>query len=54
MTSRAFPLLCLLPLAIFALTFLALPLARLVLGAAEGDAGWSVYLEILRTPRYMT
>jgi len=54
MTSRAFPLLCLLPLAIFALTFLALPLARLVLGAAEGDAGWGVYLEILRTPRYMT
>jgi putative spermidine/putrescine transport system permease protein len=52
MTSRTFVQLCLLPLAIFTLTFLALPLGRLILASGEGEFGWGIYLKILQTPRY--
>lgn len=54
LTDRGFLALCLLPLAIFALAFLALPLARLMIGAVEGADGWGIYLRILRTPRYLS
>ncbi len=54
MSSRQFVALCLVPLAIFALTFLALPLVRLVLASGEGEAGWGIYWQILHTPRYLT
>ncbi|MCG7629319.1 ABC transporter permease subunit [Epibacterium sp. MM17-32] len=54
MIQRHFLTLCLLPLAIFTLAFLAIPLARLVLAAGEGDAGWAIYLQILQTPRYLS
>lgn len=53
MTNRTFVLACLTPLFIFSIAFLALPLVRLFLASGEGDAGWSVYLEILRKPRYL-
>lgn len=53
MTVRPFVLLCLAPLAAFALAFLALPLVRLVAGSMEGEAGAAVYLEVLSSPRYM-
>ena len=53
MTSRNFVLLCLMPLLIFSMAFLALSLARLFLASIEGDAGWAVYLDILRKPRYL-
>nr|WP_246476239.1 ABC transporter permease [Roseibium litorale] len=45
---------CLVPLAVFTFAFLALPLVRLILGSAEGDAGWGIYLQILKTPRYLS
>ncbi len=54
MTDRLFVTLCLVPLAIFSLAFLALPLGRLFMGAVEGEAGWGVYLQILTTPRYLS
>ncbi len=54
MTTRQFVLLCLLPLAIFTLAFLAIPLARLILASGEGDDGWAIYLTILQTPRYLS
>lgn len=54
MTSRQFVMLCLLPLAIFTLAFLALPLARLVMSSGESEAGWGIYLMILQTPRYLS
>lgn len=54
MTPRQFLLLCLLPLAVFTLAFLAIPLGRLILASGEGDAGWAIYLQILQTPRYLT
>lgn len=53
MTERSFVLLCLLPLAVFALAFLALPLVRLFAGSLEGEAGAGIYLQILASPRYM-
>ncbi|MEO1468648.1 MAG: ABC transporter permease [Pseudomonadota bacterium] len=53
MTDRTFLALCLLPAAVFTLAFLALPLARLGLGSAGGEAGWGIYLQILQTPRYL-
>lgn len=53
MRRSLFPLFCLLPMGIFALAFLALPLMRLVLASSQGDAGWSIYWDILQTPRYM-
>ena len=54
MSQRQFLTLCLLPLAIFTLAFLASPLARLILASGEGDAGWAIYLQILQTPRYLS
>ena len=53
MTNRTFILLCLTPLLIFSIVFLALPLMRLFLASGESDIGWSIYLEILRKPRYI-
>ena len=53
MTNRTFVGLCLLPLMIFSLAFLALPLVRLVLASVEGESGWAIYLTILQTPRYL-
>lgn len=53
MNQRQFLSICLLPLAIFTLAFLAVPLGRLILASGEGDAGWAVYLQILQTPRYL-
>ncbi len=53
-TSRQFAALCLVPLSIFTLAFLALPLVRLVLSSAEGEAGWGVYVQILQNPRYLS
>jgi putative spermidine/putrescine transport system permease protein len=53
MSSRSFSALCALPLFVFALAFLALPLSRLVLASGEGERGWLVYLQILQTPRYL-
>lgn len=53
MSNRNFVLACLTPLLIFSLAFLALPLVRLFLASGEGDAGWAVYLDILRKPRYL-
>ncbi len=54
MTQRHFTLLCLLPLAIFTLAFLAIPLGRLILASRESEAGWGIYLQILQTPRYLS
>ncbi|APX13925.1 ABC transporter permease [Tateyamaria omphalii] len=54
MSQSQFLTLCLLPLAIFTLAFLAIPLGRLILAAGEGDAGWAIYLQILQTPRYLS
>jgi putative spermidine/putrescine transport system permease protein len=54
MTQRRFVMLCLLPLGVFALAFLAIPLGRLILASGESDAGWAIYLQILQTPRYLT
>jgi len=53
MTLQHFSLICLVPLAVFGLAFLALPLAQLFAGAVEGEAGWGIYLQILQTPRYL-
>ena len=53
MTDRNFILACLTPLLIFAIAFLALPLVRLFIVSGEGSAGWAVYLDILRKPRYL-
>jgi putative spermidine/putrescine transport system permease protein len=54
MTQHRFVMLCLLPLAVFTLAFLAIPLGRLILGSGEGEAGWAIYLQILQTPRYLS
>lgn len=54
MNTRLFPFACLLPLGIFSLAFLALPLVRLILASGEGDSGWGIYLQILQTPRYLS
>ena len=53
MNNRTFVMACLTPLLVFSLAFLALPLIRLFLASGEGDAGWAVYLDILRKPRYL-
>lgn len=52
MSSRAFVQICFVPLFIFVLAFLALPLVRLVSSSGQGDAGWGIYWQILTTPRY--
>lgn len=54
MRSSAFVKLCLLPLFVFTLAFLALPLIRLIMSAGESEAGWGIYWQILGTPRYMS
>lgn len=54
MSVRTFVFFCLIPLCIFTLVFLALPLTRLVLASGEGEFGWAVYLKILQTPRYLS
>ena len=54
MTDRSFLIACLMPLAVFVLAFLALPLARLMAAAVGGEAGWGIYLQILQTPRYLS
>ncbi|UES49518.1 ABC transporter permease [Roseibium aggregatum] len=53
MSDRTFVTACLVPLAVFALAFLALPLVRLVQASFESEAGWQIYLQILQTPRYL-
>lgn len=53
MTNRTFVMVCLAPLLVFSLAFLALPLVRLFLASGEGDAGWAIYLDIVRKPRYL-
>lgn len=53
MTNRNFVLVCLLPLLIFAMAFLALPLTKLFLVSGEGKSGWAVYLDIINKPRYL-
>ena len=53
MPNRTFVLLCLTPLLIFSIVFLALPLMRLFLASGESEIGWSIYLEILHKPRYI-
>ncbi len=53
MSNQQFLTLCLLPLAVFSLAFLALPLVQLTLGAASSEEGWGIYLKILATPRYL-
>ncbi len=54
MINRNFLLICLLPLLIFSLVFLALPLMRLFLASVEGESGWAIYLEIIQKPRYLS
>lgn len=54
MTRIPFATLCILPLAIFTLAFLAIPITRLVLASGEGVDGWAIYLTILQTPRYLS
>lgn len=53
MTNRSFVLACLTPLFIFSIAFLALPLVRLFLESGDGEAGWLIYFDILRKPRYL-
>lgn len=53
MRATTFLKLCFLPLFIFTLAFLALPLVRLVSSSAQSESGWGIYWQILITPRYM-
>jgi len=53
MTNRSFVLACLTPLFIFSIAFLALPLVRLFLVSGDSEAGWLIYFDILRKPRYL-
>ena len=53
MTNRSFVRTCLIPLLVFSLAFLAFPLIRLFLASVEGENGWSIYLDIIRKPRYL-
>lgn len=52
MDSRRFDLLLILPLAIFTLAFLILPLARLTLEAGSGPQGIGGFFVILTEPRF--
>lgn len=52
MRTRRFDLLLILPLAVFTLAFLILPLARLGVTAVEGERGAMAFLAILTEPRY--
>ncbi|MEL6481591.1 MAG: ABC transporter permease [Pseudomonadota bacterium] len=42
-----------LPMAVFTLAFLLLPIARLVAASGETEAGWGLYLDVLSNPRYL-
>ncbi|NMG41935.1 ABC transporter permease subunit [Chelativorans sp. ZYF759] len=53
MSSRVFVQLCFVPMFVFVLAFLALPLVRLVMSSGESPAGWAIYWQILATPRYL-
>lgn len=48
-----FSILCFVPLAIFSIAFLALPLVRLLVASVEGDNGFVIYGEIITNERYM-
>jgi len=50
--NRRFAILLLLPLAVFTLAFLILPVARLVLTAGAGEEGLSAFVAILTEARY--
>ncbi|MFC6790948.1 ABC transporter permease subunit [Methylobacterium komagatae] len=54
MRTRRFDLLLILPLVIFTLAFLVLPLVRLGAAAAGGERGAMAFLAILTEPRYRT
>ena len=54
MRDTRFDILLLLPLAIFVLAFLALPLARLTVAAGDGESGLMAFLAILTEARYRT
>jgi putative spermidine/putrescine transport system permease protein len=41
------------PMAIFAVAFLAVPLVQLAASAAAGEMGWGIYAQIIKTPRYL-
>ena len=53
MRSNAFVQLCFLPLIIFTLAFLALPLVQLFVSSGSGEDGWSIYWKVVTTPRYL-
>jgi putative spermidine/putrescine transport system permease protein len=52
MRNLRFDLLLLVPLAVFALAFLVLPLAQLVVTAGSGETGLAAFFAILTEPRY--
>ena len=52
MFRTRFDLLMMVPLALFTLAFLAIPLVELVAVAGSGETGTSAYLAILANPRY--
>jgi len=54
MRDTRFDALLLLPLAIFVIAFLVLPLARLTVSAADGERGLMAFLAIVTEPRYRT
>mgnify|MGYP003654368777 CR=1 FL=1 len=51
--KRLFPVLCILPLVIFSMAFLALPLVRLFQASVSTSAGFAIYADILANERYM-
>lgn len=51
--KRIFPVLCILPLVIFSMAFLALPLVRLFQASVSTSAGFAIYADILANERYM-
>ena len=52
-SARTFTLVCFVPLAIFTMAFLALPLVRLVAASGSTERGWAIYADILTNARYM-
>lgn len=52
-STERFALLAFLPLAIFSLAFLLLPLAQLFRASVTGASGWGLYVTVLTTPRYL-
>lgn len=53
LSTRRFALLAFLPLAVFSLAFLILPLAQLVRASVTGPQGWELYVTVVTTPRYL-